>query len=492
MTYFLKRILAFILLLFVAWGGSASYANEIIKSPNLAVIINKKLKSVKPTKDGNQVIMQLLPGRYCLNQNLSIPEFVSLKVEPGAVILISQNNTLTVNGDLDACPHQIFSCRGTGKVVFTNNIKQKQIWPEWWKAPAESYWHSAIQKAIDAAETSKIPIFFSQDMSINGNLYLGNAPLISNNKTITIVADNKFATLGTGEVNWYAAIVAKSGTSAGYGLSTTTININGLNFFFNRTSCSGHWEAIALENCTGSIQNTGFITASNLTANEEATPLDFYRGVSDFVVNNCSFNLTFTGGRGGFWIRNHSTSKPTKNITVSNCIFRSSQWDEALAIFTTLDNNKISDVFIKGCKFYLTGNRDVALSTYMPDKTNASVTNVRWSDITVISDTPINGFIFYVSHFMGTLENITASMFYVETPTTSAGYDTKIMKGLTSLENCYVKVTGDTGTSNKLIIFSEINILRYCENAFTGSIARTPIAADSCGLIEYCSLIPPL
>jgi hypothetical protein len=494
MIHSLKRILAFILLLFVSWGAIAAYAGEIIvtnsSQSNLNFLLKKALSSAPSATDSDPVLIRLSPGMYSFNGDLIIPDNVHLIVGQGAVIRILNLKTLTINRSLEAGPYQIFSCTERAKVVFTNNVRQGQIQPEWWKAPVDAYWHAAIQQAIDAAETSKIPIFFSQDMSINGTLYLGNAPLISNSKTLTIVADNDFVSRGSGILNWNAAILAKSGNLAGYGLSTTVIKIQGLNLNFNRTSSRGHWVALSLENCTGSIQDAEFTTSSTLTTDQEASPLDLYRGVSDFVVNNCSFNLKFAGGRGGFWIRNYSTSKPAKNITVSNCIFRSSQWDEALAVFTTMSGANISDVLIKDCKFYVTGARDVVLATYISSNNAiATIKNVRWTNITVISDTAVNGSIFYASPGSGTLENVTGSGFYVETPTTSAGYDTRLFKGLTSIDNSYIKVTGDTGLSYKLIIFLGIGRLSNCENVFTGSIARNPIAAKSCGLIENCSLI---
>jgi len=63
-------------------------------------------------------ILRVPAGTHAIAADLTIPANVILKPERGAVLAIATTKTLTVNGGLESGPYQIFSCTGTGKVVF--------------------------------------------------------------------------------------------------------------------------------------------------------------------------------------------------------------------------------------------------------------------------------------------------------------------------------------------------------------------------------------
>jgi hypothetical protein len=63
-------------------------------------------------------LLYLSPVTWTITQNLTIPANITLKPEKGAVIAIGNTITLTLIGGVEAGAYEIFSCSGTGKVVF--------------------------------------------------------------------------------------------------------------------------------------------------------------------------------------------------------------------------------------------------------------------------------------------------------------------------------------------------------------------------------------
>lgn len=72
--------------------------------------------------------LRLLPGTWSITSDITIPSNITLKPERGAILSIATTKTLTVNGDINAGLYQVFSCVGTGKVVFSSAVQAKTIW----------------------------------------------------------------------------------------------------------------------------------------------------------------------------------------------------------------------------------------------------------------------------------------------------------------------------------------------------------------------------
>jgi hypothetical protein len=157
-----KRILAFTLVVFVAWGGIASYAQEFgdnildylpafigKKSPTYDPAYNVELQSAITALGSNQGTIQVPPGTNLIAEDISIPANVSLKIEQGAVLSIAAGKKLTINGFLDAGLYQIFS--GTGKVQFGPGAV-REIVPQWFGAKADGATDNsaAIQAMFDS------------------------------------------------------------------------------------------------------------------------------------------------------------------------------------------------------------------------------------------------------------------------------------------------------------------------------------------------------
>ncbi|HBG26920.1 MAG: hypothetical protein A2Y10_10575 [Planctomycetes bacterium GWF2_41_51] len=98
----------------------------------------------------------LASGPWKINNSITIPSNVNLKLEPGAVFDIAESNTITINGNMEVNGLQkIFS--GKGKVVFGPHYL-KEVYPQWW-GDVNSIDDTAIcQAALDCgAKTIRFP-----------------------------------------------------------------------------------------------------------------------------------------------------------------------------------------------------------------------------------------------------------------------------------------------------------------------------------------------
>jgi hypothetical protein len=96
-------------------------------------------------------ILRVPAGAYATSANLTIPVNVTLRVERGANLAIATGQTLTINGGLEAGLYQIFSCAGTGKVVFGAG-KVKELYPHWWGYVSGTECGTALNTCLQAAK----------------------------------------------------------------------------------------------------------------------------------------------------------------------------------------------------------------------------------------------------------------------------------------------------------------------------------------------------
>lgn len=74
------------------------------------------------------------PGNYRIASNLTLTS--NVRFLPGAILVIPNGVTVTLNGDFKAGVYQVFNCTGSGKVVFNWNKRWKG-YAEWWGAKAD-------------------------------------------------------------------------------------------------------------------------------------------------------------------------------------------------------------------------------------------------------------------------------------------------------------------------------------------------------------------
>lgn len=157
----------------VTFGGGSRFTKATIDAA-LAVIGTT-----------NKVTLLLRPGTWTITGDLTIPANVTLKTPPGALITIATGVTLTLNGSFEADPkYQVFSCTGTGAVVFgTGSVKE--VYPEWWQentAPGTT----DMTSGITAAVKTWVPVKLQ-----SGQTYY------SANYAVIYIPANKTVTMGT-------------------------------------------------------------------------------------------------------------------------------------------------------------------------------------------------------------------------------------------------------------------------------------------------------
>jgi hypothetical protein len=90
-------------------------------------------------------------GTHSISADLTVPANITLRLEKGAVFSIATTKTLTINGSVESGAYQIFSCSGTGKVVFGAGAV-KEVYPQWWGAAGDGATDDTA--ALNAATTS--------------------------------------------------------------------------------------------------------------------------------------------------------------------------------------------------------------------------------------------------------------------------------------------------------------------------------------------------
>jgi hypothetical protein len=122
----------------------------------------------------------ITPGDWVIDDSITLASNVS--VLQNADLQIATTKTLTINGSLDAGLYQIFSCTGTGKVVFDAGAVN-EVYPIWWATnsiPGTTDMTAAIQAAFIAG-VGKNTNLADQTYYISATLYLdGHRTSMSN------------------------------------------------------------------------------------------------------------------------------------------------------------------------------------------------------------------------------------------------------------------------------------------------------------------------
>jgi hypothetical protein len=121
--------------------------------------------------DGRETTINVTATSITLD--CTVPTTATLKVEKGNIIGIATTKTLTLNGPLDAGLYQVFSCTGTGRVVFGTSALQ--VSPEWWYAGGGD-WTTSVQAAVDSKTAGAVLI--NQSMAVSSIIAKSNVNLL--------------------------------------------------------------------------------------------------------------------------------------------------------------------------------------------------------------------------------------------------------------------------------------------------------------------------
>jgi hypothetical protein len=104
-----------------------------VGDPNYGSTVQAAVTAIGSTA----AILHVPAGTWPITDNLTIPANLTLRAERGANLSIATGKTLTINCSLEAGMYQIFSCTGTGKVVFAAGAVDK-VFAEWFGAVGDN------------------------------------------------------------------------------------------------------------------------------------------------------------------------------------------------------------------------------------------------------------------------------------------------------------------------------------------------------------------
>ena len=225
-------------------------------------------------------------GEHIVSSDMTVNSNIRLKFQNGAVLTIATTKTLTINGPLDAGLYQIFSCTGTGKVVFGSG---RHVSAAWW---------GDTGPAVQAAVNSLIGV--TGQVILTPNTSYAVTTTLTTYKGIELVGSNSifdFSGLTTPDT---AFVINPHPTISLQGMNPIARDVH---FKGNVTMAGNVGEAVTYTaNLTGLEINTsnisfdhcpltGFDKATNFGSNSYA--IEFNQCTSRF--NNYGFYFDATG-----------------------------------------------------------------------------------------------------------------------------------------------------------------------------------------------------
>lgn len=143
-------------IMFRSWDGS-------IEDGSLYTCSNRTEIDTAVTAIGSDhATIYLRPTSITISTDLTIPANVTLSAPNGTTLAIATGITLTINGPFIAGLYQVFSCTGTGAVVFGAGTVDK-VHPEWFGATRNGTTAdtAAISSALTAVESGG-KVYFSK------------------------------------------------------------------------------------------------------------------------------------------------------------------------------------------------------------------------------------------------------------------------------------------------------------------------------------------
>jgi hypothetical protein len=165
--------------------------------------------------DGGNWTLVVPRGTHNIDTNLTVNNNITLVFQKGAILSVTDGNTLTIKGLIQAGPWQIFSCSETGKVHLNNSLPQ--IYADWWISdPTNATTTTAeIKAAVDSVNY------------LTSGCLNGRTPVVLTKESYQIANLNFDQTDGT----YYNGItlIGKpgAGNKGGSGQSSVTLHVTG-------------------------------------------------------------------------------------------------------------------------------------------------------------------------------------------------------------------------------------------------------------------------
>lgn len=212
-----------------------------------------------------------------------------------------------------------------------------------------------FQHALDKAEAYGVPLLIPKGrvVNINGTVYLGNIDLRCAGAVFNVLLNGSFTKRGNALRAKAGAILTKSAPGCDYGYATVSIKFDAIEMIVTRSiarDISGTElnDGIASVKSGMTIENTTAFVGQTFRqkivtigfSGDNTGGLDFWGGVQG-VRMDCYFDENQNPrGLEGFWVRNGSTTRATRDIAIENLYFTGAHDDEAIAVFNFAANGE--------------------------------------------------------------------------------------------------------------------------------------------------------
>ena len=204
------------------WLGDPSYGTS--------------LQSAIAAIGSNNVTLRMPAGNHAISADQMVPANITLRPERGALLIVATGKTLILNGGIEAGLYQIFSCVGTGKVVFGSPAQL-----------VHSAWFDTLQNAANAVPSGGA-------LRLNAGTYaLSAATLTLSTANISVIGDGDSSLITTS-------------SGANKGVYVTAAGVTLKNFAF-RPSGTYSGNCIYFENAPGGTAENLAVDGSTATTN---------------------------------------------------------------------------------------------------------------------------------------------------------------------------------------------------------------------------------
>lgn len=110
-------------------------------TPGTIMNVTTGMRTLMAAIGTTKSVIHFQKGTYSIADTMTIPNNIVLWIEPGAMITVSSNKTVTIKGGIRADKTQIFDCSPnytTGNIIFGMGNTVTEIYPEWWGAKANA------------------------------------------------------------------------------------------------------------------------------------------------------------------------------------------------------------------------------------------------------------------------------------------------------------------------------------------------------------------
>ncbi len=306
-----------------------------------------------------------------ISADLTVNSNILFKAEKGCTITIATGKTLTVNGPFQVGLYQVFSCVGTGKVVFGSGAVDV-AYPEWWGVTG-----TADNVAVNAALTS------TKHVKLTKSIYTTAATININSYNILEGNSRDGTTQIQPNAETFAAITVKGAVysweirhlSINYGIATSNTaasnsaakgisiinDVSDYPYFFNIHDVNIYYPYNGVYEQDLSFMGT-FTNVYVSVCGHYGFYFPLSTGTTTLTFTNCYVN----GGVGGFYMENidqlEMIACASDNISKgSNCNYFQSCIGNILGFqveSNTIGDNK-SIILIAGGQLHISGYKGV-------------------------------------------------------------------------------------------------------------------------------------